>query len=59
MEESMKADAMRVPPFDGDEANFPVWKMRFLAFAKLKKFKQALVEGGELLLPAAEDSEVD
>ena len=60
MEESTKADAAaKVPTFDGDEANFPVWKMRFHAFAKLKNFKQALEKDGELDLPIREDEEID
>lgn len=55
----MKSDGSKVPIFDGDEANFPVWKMRFLAFAKLKKFKEALIEGGEVDLPSIEDYVID
>lgn len=55
----MKADAVKVPTFDGDEANFPVWKMRFYTFAKLKNFKQALVKDGEMNLPLREDEVID
>jgi len=48
-----------VPTFNGDELDFPFRKIRFLAFAKIKRFKEALNEGGEMDLPVSENAEID
>ena len=41
----------RVPTFDGQQANFMSWWMRFEAYAELQGFSDAIEPGGEQGLP--------
>jgi hypothetical protein len=49
--ESSSEKSVRLPTFDGKEKNFRIWWKRFMGYAGLYKFKQALVVGGESSLP--------
>lgn len=48
-----------LPKFDGSEEKYQAWVTQFLAYAKLKRFKQALMKGGEQDLPGKEDASID
>jgi hypothetical protein len=48
----------KIPVFDGSRENFPVWWLRFQAFAQTYKFKEALMDEPEDFLPIAEDTGV-
>jgi hypothetical protein len=45
--------------FDGKAKNFPMWMMRFKAYAKMQKFAEAINPEGYDDLPATEAAELD
>jgi hypothetical protein len=49
--ESSSEKSVRLPTFDDKEKNFRIWWKRFMGYAGLYKFKQALVAGGKSCLP--------
>jgi hypothetical protein len=53
------AKAARLPEFDGSHTSFQIWWVRFMAFAMVHKFQQALVIGGEAIMPANDSDPVD
>ena len=46
--------AVTLPKWDGEEKSFQVWWMRFQAYAKVHKFKEALGEKPEPDLPRSD-----
>jgi hypothetical protein len=59
MENAAESRTVRLPVFGGAHADFQVWWTRFMAFAAVYKFTQALKVGGETNLPAKEDDAID
>jgi hypothetical protein len=59
MENAAESRTVRLPVFGGAHADFQVWWTRFMAFAAVHKFTQALKVGGETNLPAKEDDAID
>ena len=52
--------SVRLPSFDGTHEGFQKWWMRFVAYAKVHKFSQALKPGlGDTDLPSAENAALD
>jgi hypothetical protein len=49
----------KIPIFDGTRENFPLWWLRFQAFAQTYKFKEALKAEPEEDLPTNEDADED
>ena len=50
---------VKLPSFDGKPESYQKWKMRFWAYAVVHKFRQALNDGGEPIMPTSEDAELD
>jgi transcription termination factor NusB len=48
-----------IPIFDGSRENFPVWWLRFKAFAQTYQYNEALTESAESHLPFLEEEEDD
>jgi hypothetical protein len=59
MESSREAKSVRLPVFDGAYKNFQVWWTRFMAYAAVYKFAQALTIGGEAAMPATEATSIN
>jgi hypothetical protein len=59
MENAAESRTVRLPVFGGAHADFQVWWTRFMPFAAVCKFTQALKVGGETNLPAKEDDAMD
>jgi hypothetical protein len=59
MESLTKTGTGKVPTFTGMEEDFQVWWTRFLAFACMCMFSQALQEGEEAEMPATDSEEID
>ena len=39
---------VKLPQFDGEESSYPIWETRFAAYARLKRFEQALRDSVDL-----------
>lgn len=50
--------SVKLPAFDGTQEKFQIWCVRFKAFARVWKFSEALVKGGETHLPSSEDLDI-
>ncbi len=53
------AKSVRLPTFDGTDAEFQIFWMRFKAYAKVYKFASALKIGGEADMPASDAEVID
>ena len=57
MESRVSGKVAKLPTFDGTKSKFAImWWRRFLAYAKVNKFSEALIVGGDPDLPASEGS---
>jgi hypothetical protein len=60
MDSNSDAKSLQLPTFDGKYENFQLWWVRFMAFATICKFAQALRSGGENeLIGQSENAIVD
>ena len=59
MENVNETKSVLLPKFDGAYKTFQVWWTRFMAYAAVYRFVQALRIGGEHDLPATEDTVID
>ena len=59
MENQKLEKTVKLPTFDGKRSSFQIWWTRFLAYATVFMFRQALVIGGESKLPQTEDEVLD
>jgi hypothetical protein len=58
--ESSRTTSVRLPLFDGQHKNYQIWWTRFIAYASVHQFTQALKTGGEMtIMPARDDTVVD
>ena len=46
--EDSSSSGVKLPQFDGEEENYPIWITRFEAYARLKRFEQALSDSVDL-----------
>ena len=51
--------AISLPKWDGGDKNFHTWWMRFKAYAKVCKFKEAIGTKPETMLPAKDEDPLD
>ena len=59
MTDSGSSTKLQLPTFDGEEASYQVWWMRFMAYVTYYKFAHALTEGGKKDLPGSKDEELN
>jgi hypothetical protein len=58
MESASDAKSWRLPVFDGMYEKFQIWWVRFIAFATVFKFAEALKSGGESALIGLRDADM-
>ena len=51
--------ALKLPVFDGEDDKFQMWWLRFICYARVFGFEEALVEGGESDMPLTEKESLD
>jgi hypothetical protein len=58
--ESSRTTSVRLSLFDGQHKNYQIWWTKFMAYASVHQFTQALKTGGEMnAMPARDDATVD
>jgi hypothetical protein len=58
--ETSRTTLVRLPLFDGQHKNSQIWWTRFMAYASVHNFTQALKTGGEMsVMPGRDDILVD
>ena len=57
--DSTVSSRVLLPEFDGVQKNFQIWWTRFLAYAAVMSFTQALKIGGENKMPASEATTIN
>jgi hypothetical protein len=57
--ELSRTTSVRLPLFDGQHKNYQIWWTRFMAYASVHQFTQALKTGGETSMPARDEDVVD
>jgi hypothetical protein len=57
--ETSRTTSVRLPLFDGQHKNYQIWWTRFMAYASIHHFTQALKTGWEMnVMPARDDMKV-